>query len=983
MIYNAFISYKHAEKDIFVAKQVHKRLETFKIPRAVKKSTGKKKIERVFRDVEELPIGSDLGNNISTALEESEYLIVICSKETPKSYWVNQEIETFIKLKGHNKILAVLVDGEPEEAFPPKLLTDDYGNPIEPLAADVRGKSLKEINKKMKTEIVRLAAQVIGCSYDELKQRHRERRMRKIITASVAIAVMAISFGIYSVYNYLTIKKNYEAKLINQSKYLADTSITLLEHGDRMTAGLIALEALPGEGNKRPLVSSAQLALSQALYAYADGNDMLKDRLLKHDLSVEDIKYSDDGSKLVSLDLGGNVYVWDVSNGNLLLKVAPSEEIMGTMLTTEDELVIVGSNTIKCMDLEGEVLWSEETSEGYIASVFDTTNNKVACISNEFVEIYDATNGEIIAEIKNTDEDYSFSKEATFDSEGENFVIAGYIDSEDVEDGRVYTVNLSNSKTKSITTNGNNIIELCYTMDGDILVMSRNGNEYSSVENLDISVERFSKTSQKLLWENTVSISTYELQVSNVILKARSYSDGNDNYDEVIVAFNNTLYVWDGEDGADISYIIVPEGIASVLYSTQSSIGYIVNDNGVLDFYDFRTGQLASTNQINIDRSATQVIIKNGVLAAKIYSSSDVLLMKYYEGHGMEVIQEFDDFVYELEYSETEEVYVVIGGDSSYDNALNFYDSKTDELIFQYKADELYDAYEYCFVGDDNFYVFLNTGIVLVVDVNNDSVEYLEVIPDDNSYEWVVTSNNKYAVAYSHNFYAVIDLENQKVITDGSTQDYLYSVNLSLDGADLYLIFENKTIKANTDNGNETTLDVANFNAVSVSSDKKYLAGICKDNKIRVYETEKWEVVNEIDFIGRNICFIEFVADEYVFIAQGDSNYWGAFDIESNEYIYLSDNQYNPIAKVISKDDTVAIYSDIYMLILNKEDYEPIADVTNGIGYLPETGVVYTKNMNVLYKFPYMDLDMLLEQAKEEFGNYTLSKLERIQYNID
>ena len=45
--------------------------------------------------------------------------------------------------------------------------------------------------------------------------------------------------------------------------------------------------------------------------------------------------------------------------------------------------------------------------------------------------------------------------------------------------------------------------------------------------------------------------------------------------------------------------------------------------------------------------------------------------------------------------------------------------------------------------------------------------------------------------------------------------------------------------------------------------------------------------------------------------------------------------------------------------------------------------MVYTKNMNVLYKFPYMDLDMLLEQAKEEFGNYTLSKLERIQYNID
>ena len=75
--------------------------------------------------------------------------------------------------------------------------------------------------------------------------------------------------------------------------------------------------------------------------------------------------------------------------------------------------------------------------------------------------------------------------------------------------------------------------------------------------------------------------------------------------------------------------------------------------------------------------------------------------------------------------------------------------------------------------------------------------------------------------------------------------------------------------------------------------------------------------------------------------------------------------------------------SYVDMIIVNKKDYEPIADVKNGIGYLPENGVVFTQNLNNLYKFPYMDLDMLLEQAAIEFENYTLSKLEHIQYNID
>ncbi|MCR5640315.1 MAG: toll/interleukin-1 receptor domain-containing protein, partial [Lachnospiraceae bacterium] len=71
MNYNAFISYRHSDLDMFVAKQVHKRLETFKVPRKVQKETGMKKIERVFRDQEELPIGSNLSDNISDALQNS------------------------------------------------------------------------------------------------------------------------------------------------------------------------------------------------------------------------------------------------------------------------------------------------------------------------------------------------------------------------------------------------------------------------------------------------------------------------------------------------------------------------------------------------------------------------------------------------------------------------------------------------------------------------------------------------------------------------------------------------------------------------------------------------------------------------------------------------------------------------------------------------------------------------------------------------
>ena len=52
--YNAFISYKHAPLDTRVATEIQTRLERFRIPKAIQKSSGVKKIHRIFRDKEEL-----------------------------------------------------------------------------------------------------------------------------------------------------------------------------------------------------------------------------------------------------------------------------------------------------------------------------------------------------------------------------------------------------------------------------------------------------------------------------------------------------------------------------------------------------------------------------------------------------------------------------------------------------------------------------------------------------------------------------------------------------------------------------------------------------------------------------------------------------------------------------------------------------------------------------------------------------------------
>lgn len=108
--YNAFISYRHKELDAEVAIAIHKSLERFNLPKNLRDKFPKErwKINRVFRDQDELPVAEDLSDAINQALQNSEYLITICTPRFPESQWCMKEIETFKRLHGQEHILAVL-----------------------------------------------------------------------------------------------------------------------------------------------------------------------------------------------------------------------------------------------------------------------------------------------------------------------------------------------------------------------------------------------------------------------------------------------------------------------------------------------------------------------------------------------------------------------------------------------------------------------------------------------------------------------------------------------------------------------------------------------------------------------------------------------------------------------------------------------------------------------------------------------------------
>src|ERR1700683_2210644 len=114
--YRAFISYSHRDKKW--GDWLHRSLETYRVPKRIvgqptRDGQRPRRLFPIFRDREELPASADLGTEVNEALTRSRYLIVVCSRNSAKSVWVNEEIKFFKKLGREDRVLALIVDGEP------------------------------------------------------------------------------------------------------------------------------------------------------------------------------------------------------------------------------------------------------------------------------------------------------------------------------------------------------------------------------------------------------------------------------------------------------------------------------------------------------------------------------------------------------------------------------------------------------------------------------------------------------------------------------------------------------------------------------------------------------------------------------------------------------------------------------------------------------------------------------------------------------
>ena len=584
--YDAFISYRHCDLDKFVAENLHRALETYELPKSLKEKLNieGRTIKRVFRDQEELPLSSNLEDPIIDALNNSKYLIVICSPRLKDSMWCKKEIETFKKLRGRKNIFCVLIEGEPDESFPEEVLVDDDGKTlVEPLAADVRGENKKEVLKKIKSEKLRLIAPMFNLDFDDLRQRHRQRRIRRIVMTSIAISTICLLFAIYS--TAMFIKINNQQKLLkkHQALSLSNNASTSLKKDSRYDAIKSSYEALTTfDGVKMPYTAEGEYALSESLGVYDSGFSYKAVSELKTKGVVDYIKSNYDNDFVALYDESEEITLWD---SNTLKKISTYNDVYG-FLFDNNYFTFVGKDYFVYINKDGNIninntkngkkINTIKKDKERIKSVRGSIDGKYLTYTDDkVINIYSIKDKKIIGSYESNDK---IMNEMYYSDDNKYLIFNTTnrdinVDKEDYLTVHIYDIE-SNKEINSETFNAGYISGM-FTKDNNLYMLLNR----SFKADFNMLVVSYNYIDNVINYNNS-----YEGNWGKLI--TRSYKEGTNN---IVVVNSNKLNVLDASTGNLIESFDMKGEILEVYSYIDSELYLSFNNDGSVNYVNMDT----------------------------------------------------------------------------------------------------------------------------------------------------------------------------------------------------------------------------------------------------------------------------------------------------------------------------------------------------------------------------------------------------------
>lgn len=264
MKYWAFISYTRADERS--ARALHQFLESYSLPRLLVEQPGKfgepvpKRLYPVFLDRDELGSSASLPEELKERLNTARWLVVVCTRNTPISRWVREEVQHFISTRSRQRIICVFPDGIDAASLPDQLPAPLAKIKDMPLGVDLSGK------ENLSTARLRLVATLAGVEFAALQDRDTKRKKRRLAATAGSVVLTGAALTAF---------------VLGQQKKLEET----------MFLSALSNAGLPASADDVASLAADVRAATSPIVSWRGRRFLTIDGLLTHAPALDDTNY--------------------------------------------------------------------------------------------------------------------------------------------------------------------------------------------------------------------------------------------------------------------------------------------------------------------------------------------------------------------------------------------------------------------------------------------------------------------------------------------------------------------------------------------------------------------------------------------------------------------------------------------------------------------------------------------------------------------
>ena len=921
--YFAFISYKREDEEW--AKWLQHKLEHYKLPSNLNgRSDLPKEIRPIFKDTSELNPGN-LPQQIHHALEQSRFLIVICSPRSAQSEWVNKEVETFMGMGRTDRIIPFIIDGKAfarnpdEECFPQAIRNL-------PAEQEILGANISEMGRD--AAAVKVVAQMFGLKFDELWQRHEREQRRKrllIIAGALLLALSGVAVAIgFSQQN---------KRIREQNERITKQNEDILNKNERLLNDSIVMAAQMDSINKRDvLILNQQDSLATTNKNLEIANEQLTTE--RNNLKATNWKMMENRARFLAEKASSLVEEGDSYTARrLLLAILPQDlDHPEKPYPVEVRISLIESSFHNSAMLKGH-------TDQICSIAFSPDGTRVVSTSNDkTIRIWDLETGKMLKMLEGHNDEVNT---AAFSPDGKLIVSASKDSTVRIWDAAT-GMQLNNLKghnapllSATFSPDGKSIISVS-DMDSYIIWDTRTGRQIKKQDRYasDFAVfspdGKFFATRAVGFTDNLDNVKIWDISSGSPSCKLEGHTSSVSNAafspDGRLIAtgsMDNTIRIWEkaSDEGVFIPLRVI-EGhtrwVRSTAFSPDGKRIVSTSDDNTIRVWDVETGKQLKEFKLLHDPANRTAFCPDGnrVVSASAYDNT----IKIWDLESdMKPIAFKDMDSKRVAFSPDGEKVLSV---SYFHNIIVVYDAETGESLKVFHTSR--DHYSAAFSPD---------GKKIIAELNDETFETIDAESGEQLgiKEWNL---NDYRVVYRTTF----NPQNAQVL-------YINPRDKSS-----FIIMERNK------NGGKPIKDIIGghterINSTAFSPDGKYIATASDDKTIRIWDAETHKMLRIIRGHTLQVSTAIFSPDGYYIVSASRDQTVRVWDVKSGKQICILDTfEYQPTSVDFSPDGKhIAISS--------------------------------TDEIIHIWDFP--TLQELIDQTRERFKDYPLTDEERRMYYLE